>query len=296
MSPGQSPDIPLDLFSLAELIDRDSRLTQEERGAIALLLQERRDWRPSAHMNAEKIAQEILARGTRASENPIAYGEWLLRTDMDLAKDLKEAARHFSTAAAVRALLVKRHRLQRSVVRMNSNEEAELRMRWMTFRATWSPPSYQEFSEMYPLSTGEQDKAIAKSAQHYKTAMKRALGRESHRPKAHADRDWELTRLVIEGGRTVQEARKQWRAKHPDYPVTARAAEEAIRRTEQAVRADFHERCLLIFALNLTVRCPRCRGSKGKVESCERCARTGLLPRPSAKARTASEGDSSSTS
>jgi hypothetical protein len=230
---------------LAAQIEEDSAVTLAEAEA----LQHRgENWAPEAEMSAEEVAQGFWKFGVNYSQASEVYEDlWWDRLPSSLRKAIKQAGQQFSTVDDLRAA-----HLAEISVPLNARP-ANLARIWQTSTLSEPTISLAQFCTLASLSPDRQRRWIAGRFEALRMAANQMFGLAAHRAASVTERDWEMTRNVVDGGMTMTEAWRKWVKEHPDANLTMDAALEAIKRTKLKFEGDRFMRWLHIYILNFPV-------------------------------------------
>jgi hypothetical protein len=233
------------------------------------------EWVAVAEMSAEEVALGFWKFGVDYSQAPDAYEDlWWGRLPPTLRDAIKQAGQQFSTVDDLRAA-----HLAATSVPLNSRP-GDLGRIWQTSILSEPTVSLAEFRALALLSPAGQRRWIADRVDTLRFAANRMFGLAAHRAASVTERDWEMTRNVVDGGMTMTESWRKWVKTHPDANLTMDAALEAIKRTKLKFEGDRFMRWLYIYILNFPtineLTCS-CQTVQRPELPCSRCGGSGRV-------------------
>jgi hypothetical protein len=263
-------------IDLSAQIDADSAITPEEVEADRSRRAARRTWVPPPNLGPEPVALELWNRDISHDDNPEAYeNRWWDALPKKLKESLKHAALDFQTFADWQAA-----HLRAVSVSMN-RRPGNIQAIWRASRISAPLISFAETRAVLAMAPPDQRRWLAKHIRELTRASHDFFGLKAHRMSTVAERDWQITRCVVEGRLSERQAWQHWREIHPTEKLKFSAARAAIRRTMPKVLSDWFARTLSIYVTNFpsipALTCA-CQTSRKPKLPCRRCRGTGRLP------------------
>jgi hypothetical protein len=257
-------------------IDADSGVTLSDIEAEKRRWAARRTWVPARELGPELVAQELWRRAITYVDNPDLFeSRWWDVLPKTLKCALKEAARHFPTIADWRSAYL-------AAISVPLNQRAgDIRRIWRNSRLSQPFMTVEDFKAVLASPTGEQRRWIGEHARIWERTSYEFIGLEAHRMPSVSERDWQMTRRVVEGGLTEKASWRRWLDDHPADKLAFSAASVAIKRTKPRLYSDRFARMLAIYVTNFP-RIPaltcECQWAKLPDLPCVRCHGTGRIP------------------